>query len=849
MIKKIILSTIVATLLFTGCEKSDSSTPTSTPTPTPISISTPTSTPTPPPNQAPKVFAGQDRTVTVNQTITLKGEAKDSDGSISIYEWKKGDNTLGLNQILKYTPTKVGIEILTLIVTDNRGKSNSDTIKITIKAKSTSEVLSGDSGKNNLTENNNSKDNEAVLFGLNTKEDNLVFTSSDTIEFMENSTQSIKLSATSKSHVTFDIQGEDKRFFHLYQNQEKSSATLNFNNAPDFETRKEYKLTVEAKDEVNNKTFQELTIKIQNVDEIQVDTTPPKFSNEEETFVINENEIYAGKVVATDTNRINYYISGGKDANSFTIDDSVGTLEFKTPPNYEVKNSYETKVTAKDTSNNKSEQLINVKVKDVDDTDTDITPPILRLPTVIKVYENETYVIRIEATDINSITYSIRGTDVNSFTIDNTTGDLHFKNAPDYETKKEYYLDILATDSKGNVQTQYNIKILILDIYEPILDTTAPIFTSLNKVNVNENQTSALTLKATDENSVTYSISGGDSSSFYLNSSTGVLQFKSAPDYETKNRYTFTAKATDSKGNVRTQNIQINITDLYEPVEDTTPPTFISVNQISVNENQISALTLQATDENSITYSINGTDANYFNSNSTTGVIVFKSAPDYETKKSYIFTAIATDKKGNKTTQSIKINILDLYEPVDDTPTVISVTPLNSYLNVKTIFSITGKNLPSTLATYISNCMYLTTLSKSPTQMKFSCTPTGIEGEEEGLVKDKSGGTILENFTLSVVQSVFKLSHLEGTWEYKNFYYSFDNKGRYTYYKDTGSCYKEQFSNQFNYSNGTYHLSTFSDNISMSIKNNIWTATNETNGKSITMLRKNFNIDFNNICQ
>ena len=93
------------------------------------------------------------------------------------------------------------------------------------------------------------------------------------------------------------------------------------------------------------------------------------------------------------------------------------------------------------------------------------------------------------------------------------------------------------------------------------------------------------------------------------------------------------------------------------------------------------------------------------------------------------------------------------------------------------------------------------------------------------------------------------LSHLEGIWEYEGSYYSFDKTGRYTYYKYINSCYDLRSFNQFIYSNGYYHLSTFSDNISMSIKNNIWTATNETNGKSITMLRKNFNIDFNNICQ
>jgi hypothetical protein len=61
---------------------------------------------------------------------------------------------------------------------------------------------------------------------------------------------------------------------------------------------------------------------------------------------------------------------------------------------------------------------------------------------------------------------------------------------------------------------------------------------------VNENQLSAITLIATDENSIIYSIS--DEINFELNSSTGVVKFRVAPDYETKNLYKLIATASDS---------------------------------------------------------------------------------------------------------------------------------------------------------------------------------------------------------------------------------------------------------------------------------------------------------------
>lgn len=77
-------------------------------------------------------------------------------------------------------------------------------------------------------------------------------------------------------------------------------------------------------------------------------------------------------------------------------------------------------------------------------------------------------------------------------------------------------------------------------------DTTAPSFSSSTAVSVNENQTSAIDLNATDVSTITYSISGGDSVHFNVNSSTGVVTFKVAPDFEnptdsdTNNTYSFT---------------------------------------------------------------------------------------------------------------------------------------------------------------------------------------------------------------------------------------------------------------------------------------------------------------------
>ena len=126
MKKRVMISSSLLLIgLLTGCEESDNlesgtATPTATPTPIVMPIPTvvptptamPTSTPTPTPialeNSIPSVNAGEDVTVTVNESITITGTASDSDGTISTIEWKKGDEVLATTLIFTYIPTKVG---------------------------------------------------------------------------------------------------------------------------------------------------------------------------------------------------------------------------------------------------------------------------------------------------------------------------------------------------------------------------------------------------------------------------------------------------------------------------------------------------------------------------------------------------------------------------------------------------------------------------------------------------------------------------------------------------------------------------------------------------------------------
>jgi uncharacterized protein YkwD len=83
-------------------------------------------------NQKPVANAGIDRTVTVNNSLSITGSGTDSDGTIIRYEWKKGSEVLGTTATITYIPTVVGVDVLTLTVTDNDGLTATDSINITV---------------------------------------------------------------------------------------------------------------------------------------------------------------------------------------------------------------------------------------------------------------------------------------------------------------------------------------------------------------------------------------------------------------------------------------------------------------------------------------------------------------------------------------------------------------------------------------------------------------------------------------------------------------------------------------------------------------------------------------------
>jgi hypothetical protein len=79
-----------------------------------------------------KVNAGGDRIAQINTQIEIKGYITGDIDNINSYEWRRGDQTLATTLTFSYIPTEIGIETLTLIVTDNNGNTFVDQTHIKV---------------------------------------------------------------------------------------------------------------------------------------------------------------------------------------------------------------------------------------------------------------------------------------------------------------------------------------------------------------------------------------------------------------------------------------------------------------------------------------------------------------------------------------------------------------------------------------------------------------------------------------------------------------------------------------------------------------------------------------------
>ena len=517
---------------------------------------------------------------------------------------------------------------------------------------------------------------------VNANDNSPVFTSSSTFTAEENQLSIGTVIATDADSdpLTYSVSGTDASALRIGS----SSGVLVFNVAPDYETKGSYSAVVTASDGTNS-TDQSIAITITDVDDAAPIITSSIVSS------IDEGDSALGSVSADES--VTWSING-----SGVVVSSTGVVSLTEVADYETL-TYSFYITATDASGNESvTETFNVAVNNLNDN-----APVFTSSSTFTAEENQVSIGTVIATDADSdsITYSLSGTDASALSIGSSSGVLAFNTAPDYETKSSYSAVVTASDGKNLFDQLITIKI-------GNLNDNMPAFTSSSTFTAEENQVSIGTVIATDADSdpLTYSLSGTDASALSIGPSSGVLIFNGTPDYETKSSYSAVVTASDGT-NSTDQGIAITILDANDSA-----PIFTSLPTFTLEENQLSIGTVTATDpeSDSITYSLSGTDVSALSIGSSSGVLAFNVAPDYETKSSYSAVVTASDGT-NSTDQNITITITD----VDDTaPVFTSSSTFSAEENQLSIGTVIATDVDSDSSTYSLSGTDASALSISP---------------------------------------------------------------------------------------------------------------------------------------
>jgi hypothetical protein len=218
----------------------------------------------------------------------------------------------------------------------------------------------------------------------------------------------------------------------------------------------------------------------------------------------------------------------------------------------------------------------------------DTTAPTFTNGTSFSITENSVIASNVATITISeSVTITINsGSDSALFTTvssDTTTSFIRFLVSPNFEsptdtgTNNVYNLSVRATDAAGNFTNQ-SIVITVTDINEaPVITTHSS--NPTHAITQDENITSVASFAATDvdtNTTLTWSLSGTDSSDFVINSGSGILAFANNPDFEgpldsdTNNVYVLVVAVSDG-ALTDTQTLTITITNTNESSQITAP--------------------------------------------------------------------------------------------------------------------------------------------------------------------------------------------------------------------------------------------------------------------------------------
>ena len=478
---------------------------------------------------------------------------------------------------------------------------------------------------------------------------------------------------------TWYLVGTDSGDFEI------NAGALTFKNVPDFDSPADadgdnvYNVQVRAEDATKTAGL-DVTVTVTNVNEAPEITGVTTIDDYDENGT-GHVAIYTAADPEGDSTIT--WTLGGTDRGDFDI--TGGVLTFKSAPDYERpadsgrNNEYSIQIRANDGSLTGTKN-VTVTVSDVNEGPTISGDDTLTYPentATTRVLD------RYSATDPEGrqITWSVTGTDENSFRIDGS-GNLYFVDQPDYDAPSdsggdnEYNIEVVAKDDGnlgdgtpsllGTLSSSLDVTVTVTAVNEsPTVDGQA-------QLTIFENDEGfSASYSASDPEGVastfTWSVTGTDRGDFVIDRNTGELTFRNTPNYESPtdsngdNVYLITVRATDEDGLIGSLEVTATVSDFDEPPTITgsaTPPDF--------PENSVrSVATYQATDPEgrTITWGLSGTDTGDFNI--AEGVLTFANIPDFERPtdsnrdNEYLVTVQARDEGGRTASLGVTVTVIN----------------------------------------------------------------------------------------------------------------------------------------------------------------------------------------------
>ncbi len=519
------------------------------------------------------------------------------------------------------------------------------------------------------------------------------------------------------STITWTLGGTDRGDFDI------TGGVLTFKSAPDYERsadsgrNNEYRIQIRANDGSRTGT-RNVTVIVNDVNEEPAIVGDATLSYPENTATTRVLDRYS----ATDPEgrQITWSVTG-TDEDSFRIDGS-GNLYFVDQPDYDASsdsggdNEYNIQVVATDDGNlgDGTPSLLGTLSSSFDVAVT--VTAVNEQPTVdgepqLTIFENdEDFSASYLASDpdgvASTITWSVAGADRGDFNIDRNTGELTFRNTPNYESPTDsnrdnvYVFTVRATD-EGGLDGSLDVTVMVENV-----DERPTITGSATPPDFPENSVrSVATYQATDPEgrTIAWDLSGTDGDAFNIDQ--GALTFKNIPDFEKPtdfnqdNEYLVTVQATDEGGNPASLGVTvtvINSAGVEEPSITTT-----SRPSLTLQENGTGTIyTFRARDPQGrpVFWSLTGDD--WSNFTISDGVLTFDGLPDFEDPADangdnvYELTVVVTDDQGLTDSFDFTVTVTNHHENREP---AITTSPSSGLTYQKLHYQ---ENLISTVHTY-----------------------------------------------------------------------------------------------------------------------------------------------------